>query len=144
MGASAARLTVVNARSEFERAAVWLEDFCSQASVPGSVTSRLQVAMDEVLSNVVNHALVGVPEGQRQIWLDVRVQDGKLELEVTDDGPPFDPTGYKSAPQAGRVAERREGGVGLVFVRSLVDEIRFFRDGDRNHLVLCKRVGPTS
>jgi anti-sigma regulatory factor (Ser/Thr protein kinase) len=136
----ASRLTIVNARSEVERAAVWLGNFCAQAALPEDLTARLQVALDEVLSNIVNHALAGTPEGHRKIRLQVRLYTSNLELEVTDDGPFFDPTGQRPVPQATRAAEHREGGVGLLFVRTLVDEIRFVRDGEINRLTLCKRL----
>jgi hypothetical protein len=55
--------TVVNARAELGRAATWLEDFIASASPPDDMNSRLLVVLDEVLSNVVNHALAGAVEG---------------------------------------------------------------------------------
>ena len=55
--------TVVNARAELGRAATWLEDFIASADLPDDLNSRLLVVLDEVLSNVVNHALAGAVEG---------------------------------------------------------------------------------
>lgn len=136
-------LTVVNARPEFERAAVWLGEFCMQAALPKAFTAKLQVALDEVLSNIVNHAFAGASEGEREISLRVRLGKGKVELEVVDDGPLFDPTRSEPVPKDMPVAQRPEGGLGLLFVRSLVDEARFFRKGNYNHLILGKRLGGT-
>jgi serine/threonine-protein kinase RsbW len=134
-------LIVVNARPEFERAATWLGDFIARAGLPGDLNSRLLVVLDEVLSNVVNHALAGAMEGEREIRLCVRLRPEMVELNVIDDGPAFDPTAVAAVTLK---AERRVGGAGLLFVRALVDEVRFTRQGDRNCLTLCKRLAATA
>ena len=134
-------LTVVNARPEFERAATWLGDFAAGAGLPDDLSQRLLVALDEVLTNVVHHGLAGATEGQREIQLYVRLRPETVELEVVDDGPPFDPTTVASSLLA---ADRRVGGAGLLFVRALMDEVRFTRQGDRNCLTLCKRLAATA
>ena len=135
---------VVNARTEFERASAWLGRFAARAGLSEEVASRLQIALDEVLSNVILHGLAGAPEGQREIGLAVRIEAGQVALEVTDDGPAFDPTRAAPALPAGGVGERREGGLGLLFVRTLMDEVRFTRRGERNCTTLCKRLAANS
>jgi serine/threonine-protein kinase RsbW len=137
----ASTLTVVNARPEFERAAIWLGDFAAGVGLPQDLSSRLLVALDEVLSNVVHHGLAGAMEGEREIRLCVRLRPETVELEVVDDGPAFDPTAVVSVIPA---ADRRVGGAGLLFVRALMDEVRFTRQGDRNCLTLCKRLAATA
>jgi serine/threonine-protein kinase RsbW len=134
-------LTVVNARPEFERAATWLGNFAAGVGLPDDLSSRLLVALDEVLSNVVNHALAGAMEGEREIRLTVRLRTDTVELDVVDDGPAFDPTTVASPTLA---ADRRVGGAGLLFVRALMDEVRFTRQGDRNCLTVCKRLAATA
>jgi serine/threonine-protein kinase RsbW len=130
-------LTVVNARPEYERAATWLNNFAAGAGLSVDLSSRLLVVLDEVLSNVINHALAGEVEGEREIRLCVRLRSETVELEVVDDGPAFDPGAFASGTT---MAERRLGGAGLLFVRALMDEVRFTRQGDRNCLTLCKRL----
>jgi anti-sigma regulatory factor (Ser/Thr protein kinase) len=133
-------LTVVNARTEFGRAATWLHDFIAGVGLPDDLNSRLLVVLDEVLSNVVNHALAGAAEGNREIRLRIRLRPETVELEVIDDGPAFDPTAFAAGTM---VVDRRLGGAGLLFVRALMDEVRFIRQGDRNCLTLCKRLAAT-
>jgi serine/threonine-protein kinase RsbW len=133
-------LTVVNARKEIERASMWLDQFSVSAGLSGDVTARLLVALDEVLTNIITHALADALEGQREIWLCLRLRTDTLELEVSDDGPAFDPTGVVPEPKAARRAKRQEGGVGLLFVRTLVDDVRFTRQNGRNCLTLFKRL----
>ena len=133
-------LTVVNARAEFGRAAAWLHDFIQSVGLPDDLNSRLLVVLDEVLSNVVTHGLVAAAEGKREIRLGIRLRPETVELEVIDDGPAFDPTTF--APRTG-AADGQLGGAGLLFVRALMDEVRFIRHEDRNCLTLRKRLAAT-
>lgn len=133
-------LTVVNARPEFARAATWLSDFAAGVGLPDDVSSRLLVVLDEVLTNIVHHGLAGAMEGEREIRLCVRLRPAAVELDVVDDGPDFDPTTVASSATA---ADRLVGGAGLLFVRALMDDVRFTRQGDRNCLTLCKRLTAT-
>ena len=134
------KLTVVNARAELGRAATWLQDFIARAGLPDDLNSRLLVVLDEVLSNIVNHALAGAVEGNREIRLCIRLRSQMLELEVIDDGPAFDPTAFTPMTIA---VDRQLGGAGLLFVRKLMDEVRFIRQGELNRLTLFKRLTAT-
>ena len=97
----------------------------------------MQVALDETLSNVFTHALAGAAEGTRQVGLGVRRIGRRVELEVIDDGPGFDPTRALVDSAATRITERRPGGVGLLFVRAMTDETGFLRQDGHNRLVMA-------
>lgn len=131
---------MVNAGPELSRAMTWLDAFAAQADLPSDITSKLQVALDEMLSNVFIHGLAGQPEGGRQVQLGLRRSRDRVELEVIDDGPEFDPTGAPVDNRVIRVTERRPGGVGLLFVNTLMDEVRFTRQDGRNRLVMTMRL----
>jgi anti-sigma regulatory factor (Ser/Thr protein kinase) len=141
-------LVVTNATAEIERACLWLEDFAAEAGINPDATSRLQLVLDEVLSNIVTHA--GLPAGEHSVALAVRRLGGHIELEVIDDGPAFDPTGRDAEDRAEsdaedraeRIRERRPGGVGLLFIRRLMDEVRFSRQDAHNRLTLALRLPP--
>ena len=138
MAINEATLEVVSALPEIERAAAWLDAFAADADVPGEVTAKLHVALDEVLSNVINHA--GRHGGP--ILLHLRRCGQDIELRVVDDGLPFDPRRFEPVPLGVRVAERRVGGAGLLFIRTLMDDIDYTRRDGRNSLVLRKRLPP--
>jgi serine/threonine-protein kinase RsbW len=136
-------LTLVNAGAEVARAAAWLESFAGRAGLPSDITSKLQVALDETLSNVFTHALADAAEGARQVGLGLRRLIGRVELEVTDDGPEFDPTRALVDSAATRITERRPGGVGLLFVKCLIDEMHFIRQDGHNRLIMAVHL-PTA
>jgi serine/threonine-protein kinase RsbW len=84
-----------------------------------SALRDLLIAVSEAATNAMKH---GSPQGQ-QSTIRVRFQpDGdRLIVEVTDEGPGFDPLAVPVP-----VAEQmREGGMGVFFIRTLMDEVSF-------------------
>ena len=140
MAVSEASLEVSRGLHEVDRAAAWLDEFATSAILPADITAKLHIVLDEILSNIIRH---GGP-GTEPILLALRRRRQDVELAVTDDGPPFDPRRFEPVPVEVRVAERRIGGAGLLFVRALMDDIDFARRDDRNHLVLRKRLPPAT
>lgn len=125
---------------EIERVSAWLETFAASAGVPQAMTAAMLVAMDEVLNNIIRHGPRAGEGGPGTIQLDLRIGSQRMELTVTDDGQAFDPT-MVVPPRTGRSpGEERLGGVGLLFVQSLTDEIQYSRLNGCNRLVLCKRL----
>ena len=114
-----------------------LDAFCVAERVPQEVAWRLQVALDEVVANLVSHGTPASGQGAVDVWFR---RDGPfVEITIADDGPPFNPL-ERPAPDLGRALDAREaGGLVIFLVRALMDEVRYGRD-DRNRLTLRKRI----
>lgn len=102
------------------------------------VVGDLQVALDEVLTNIVDYGYTDAAEHEIRIRL--RVLDNVIEATIDDDGIPFNPLESAAPDIHAPLRERRIGGVGLHFVKSLMSEVRYDRVGDRNRLVLRKKL----
>jgi anti-sigma regulatory factor (Ser/Thr protein kinase) len=113
--------------------------WCEQQRVPERVLLAFQAALDDVLVNIIDHGGAG-----RRAPIEVQVVLGgdTLEVEVVDDGIDFDPLRSAAAPDLGAGVEQRPiGGLGVHLVRRLMDDVRYHRERDRNHLTLTKRLG---
>ena len=101
---------------------------------------QVRLAVDEACSNIIEHAYGG--EGRGVIECSHQVQDGALTIVLRDYGRPFDP---KTVPQPDLEADledRGEGGLGLYFIRQIMDEVTFeFDQVTGNVLTLVKRQG---
>jgi anti-sigma regulatory factor (Ser/Thr protein kinase) len=130
-------LVVENEPLEVGRAANWLDSLIGEAVCPPRMLAALQVALEEALTNIMLYAYRDLETHKIEIRFSADASAATLEL--FDDGFPFDPTQHEPPPAAASV-EDRPGGLGLVFMRRLMDDITYQRMDDRNHLTLRKSV----
>lgn len=102
------------------------------------VTYAIVLGLEEVATNVVRHG--GSGPGSSEIEIEVTSSDDEVRVEVRDGGKAFDP--FDEAPEpdldAG-VQDRQIGGLGVHFVKVLMDETSYSREGGRNHVTMAKR-----
>ena len=93
---------------------------------------RLQVVLSEALSN----AIVRGNREDREKWVDVRAELGPdaIRLEVTDEGPGFDPGAVPEPIQPEQLDEAN--GRGLYLIRKLVDAVEFNERGNSICMIL--------
>ena len=102
------------------------------------VSYAVVLALEEVATNVVRHG--GGEEGTSEIEIEVSSTDEEVRVEVRDSGKPFDP--FHDAPEPdvdAALEDRKIGGLGVHFVRVLMDEASYRREDDRNHVTMVKR-----
>ena len=117
-----------------------LNRFCAEHAVSHRTVTQLQVALDEIVSNIIKYAW---PDGGTH-ELSVRMTAGahSIQMEVVDDGQPFNPL-TAPAPEQQLSRRRRPGGLGIHMTKQLVDDIAYFRENDCNHIRLTKRYDRT-
>jgi serine/threonine-protein kinase RsbW len=134
MGAETA-LTVPPGSAGVRQVAAAFDVFCAGQQVPPSVSWRLRVALDEVLSNIARHG----DAGGTSIDVTFRRDGEVLEVTVADAGSAFDPLAQPSPDLTSPLESRAPGGLGIALLRSLIDEVMYQRT-DRNVLVMRKRI----
>ena len=132
-------LMLHNDPAEIARLAEAVEAFGDECGLSAGDVYKINLALDELLTNLISYAY---PDGQRHtIALQLALADGRLSAELCDDAAPFDPlTQAKPAVLEGSLDERPIGGLGLHFVRTLMDEVNYRRDGAYNRVTLIKYV----
>ena len=116
-------------RDELDRLAV-------QWALPERALIHLQVALDEIVSNVIKYSWTD--GGKHEVLVRIAAHPTGVSLDIFDDGRPFDPR-QAPAPGPPPPGQRpRPGGVGIQMARKLVDELAYERVGGRNHTRLTK------
>jgi anti-sigma regulatory factor (Ser/Thr protein kinase) len=88
--------------------------------------------------NIVKY---GHTDGARhEISVRLKLAGPNLVAEVIDDGEPFDPFTVPAPRLHGGADERPIGGLGIYFVRKLMDEVSYARHEGRNVLTMTKRI----
>ncbi len=126
------------------QAAGELDAFGAAHGLPGDGAWPLQLALDEVLSNIARHGSAGDEAAAIEVAIEYR--NGALELTVSDDGPAFDPLQLPEPDVLAPLEERDPGGLGVHLVRRLMDHVEYRREGGRNRLVMTwrpKRAAPS-
>ncbi|MDT8999760.1 SpoIIE family protein phosphatase [Paucibacter sp. APW11] len=99
----------------------------------------VNVCLEELITNIIQHGLLGAPDGQIHVRLS-RSEDW-LEIILKDDAPPFDPFSEAPAPSLdAALDERAIGGLGVHMVKTMMDEVRAYYDGSGNLIVLLKTL----
>jgi len=96
--------------------------------------SRIRLAAEEALVNVILHAYVGA-EGDVEAGL-LGEEARALNVEIRDRGALFDPLAVGKPDLGGDVAERKVGGLGIFFIREVTDRVAYRREGEENVLTL--------
>lgn len=131
--------TLRNETAEIGRVAAELDQVFAESGLEQDLAADLQIALDEILSNVVNHAYPG--RGTHEISVRLRILSHQVIVEVTDAGVAFDPR-KAPTPAVGESLEDREvGGLGIHFVLNLMDRVEYERRNGYNHLQLVKERG---
>lgn len=128
------RLTIPNVLRELDRVNARATALLEQHAVAASTIYATQLALEELISNVIRHGYDD--DRPHDIVLSIRVRESGVELELVDDGREFDPVTAPEVALDVPLAERRVGGLGVHLVRKFVREIRYERRENRNHLWL--------
>jgi serine/threonine-protein kinase RsbW len=82
-----------------------------------------QLAVDEAFTNIIEHSYGG--ECLEKIECTCQIMDSGLAISLRDCGTPFDPTTVPDPDLMADLEDRDIGGLGLFFIRQLMDEIEF-------------------
>ncbi|MGL4410424.1 MAG: ATP-binding protein [Zoogloea sp.] len=97
------------------------------------------LCLEELITNTIVYGLKGAPN--RSIKVLVSSSDDWLEIVIKDDAPRFDPFVDAPIPDVDAdIEERPIGGLGLHFVKTMMDEAKAYFDGSGNLIVLLKTL----
>ena len=131
-----------NRLSELERLRIAVEEFAEARSLPSKTAFEINLCLDELLTNVISYAYQD--EEEHEIVLTMVCENGRIILTLEDDGAPFDPL-ERAEPEVAKPADEREiGGLGIHFVRKMMDRVEYRRDSDRNIVTLTKKTDSDS
>jgi len=136
-------LTVVGRYEHIQQICQFVAAGAVQAGLGETAVFHIELACDEACTNIIEHAYGDEDKGD--IIIHWQIEGAQFIITIQDHGRPFDPTAVPSpstldASQHSAPEDIRVGGLGVYFMRQLMDEVHFQFDEDGNRLVLVKRI----
>lgn len=114
------------------------EKTLDKAKCPNETKMHLLVALDEIVNNVVNYSKAV----EMTLRIEIAHNPDVVRFTVIDSGTPWNPLAHVDPDITLSVEERPVGGLGIMLVKKLSDDVSYvFRDG-RNHLAFRMSFRP--
>lgn len=131
-------IVIKNEVEELDKLAAFVEEVASELGLEPELEMNLNLALEEVVSNVILYAYPKKEEGSVMIAAN---GDGKsLVFTITDKGKEFDPTKVEEADITLSAEDRQIGGLGIYIVKNIMNEVTYQRLEGHNVLTLKKTI----
>lgn len=114
----------------------FIRQFADDCHLAAFKTRQLDVAMEEILVNIIRYAY---PErqGDIEITCDTNAAND-LVITIQDNGIVFNALERAEPDTTASVMDRPIGGLGILLVKKMMDDVRYERVGERNVITLIK------
>ncbi len=124
--------------TELAKLADAADAFCDANQVPDPDRFAVQVALEEVATNIINH---GYQDNHDHTFsIDLSTDAHGLTLVATDNAPAFDPLATPEVDTNAPIEDREIGGLGVHLLKNLMQESSYERRGDQNVLTLTRHL----
>ena len=133
------KLTIGNDLSELDRVHAWVEAFQAEHGLSSDVVFSVTLSLDELLTNIISY---GYPQSvAHAVWISMRLAQDLLHVRIEDRAEPFNPLTAEEPDLDAPIEDRRIGGLGIHFVRTVMDQVSYELIDGRNVLTLVKKTG---
>lgn len=113
-------------------------EFAGTCGLPEDVRRSLNIALDELLANVISHGISEREGGS--VTVEAQLDTAQVNVSISDDGPAFDPLEEETPDTTLSIEEREIGGLGIHLVRKLMDKVSYERRDGQNVVMLSKKL----
>ena len=131
-------LTLPNDISTIPQLSEFIEGIGEELCLDMSVLMSLNLALEEAVVNVMDYAYP--PDVQGDVTIEAIANENQLEFIISDSGIPFDPTKKEAVDTTLSAEESNKGGLGIHYVRKLLDSIKYHNKTHKNKLSLSKKI----
>ncbi|MBU2554110.1 MAG: ATP-binding protein [Bacteroidetes bacterium] len=134
------KIQLVNQLDQLETISRFLDELAEAWDLSIPFVMKLNLVLEEAFTNIVNY---GYQDNEtHEIVLVFEKQNERLLVSLIDDAMPYDPT-IAPDPDINLSAEERKiGGLGIFFIRKMMDKVSYQRMGSNNVLKMEKVINP--
>lgn len=131
-------IKISNQLSEIEKITSEVENIWMKYQFPLKLMYNINISIDELLSNIINYAFED--KSTHFINIQLEITNKSFLMRITDDGKAFNPLEIEEPDINASLEERNIGGLGIFIVKNLVDKIEYNRNGNKNILLIEKKI----
>lgn len=94
------------------------------------------LVLEEIFTNIVSYA--HEDNKPHEVYFSLKLGEGKINIQIKDDGKPFDLLKAEPVDLETDIDKREVGGLGIHLVRKLMDEVAYRRIDGENVVTLKK------
>jgi serine/threonine-protein kinase RsbW len=133
------RVTLPAIMENLEALVAFVARCAEEAGFDPKKISEMEIAAEEALVNVIHYAYEA---GTGDIEVACGLEDNeKFVIEMADSGIPFDPLTRAEPDISTGISDREIGGLGILLIRKLMDDVRYRHSSGKNVLTLLMRKG---
>lgn len=122
----------------YEMCAAFIEEQLEKKAVVNRETNiKVITACEEIIVNIMNYAYPD-QEGDLAIIFDDEVES--IKITFVDNGKPFNPLDEPEADFSLSLEERGIGGLGILLVKKLMDDVHYEYKDNQNILTIVKNL----
>jgi anti-sigma regulatory factor (Ser/Thr protein kinase) len=115
-----------------------LENFGRPNGLSNSCINEINIGLDELFTNIVSYGFKD--DSDHRIRFNIHLKKDVLTINVEDDGIPFNPLEIKDPGTPTDLIDVKIGGLGIHFVKQLMDDVCYDRNQGKNRLTLIKSI----
>jgi anti-sigma regulatory factor (Ser/Thr protein kinase) len=117
-----------------EKVQQFVSSFAEKRGFTQKRIKALELATEEVVVNIIRYAY---PEDSGTVEVSCGVDENdRIIIEIMDTGTPFNPLSQSKPNLSDDIAERKIGGLGIFFIRMMMDQVKYRHENGKNILTL--------
>lgn len=129
-------ITIPCAKSNLQQVRNFIIDILKAENLSDLEVHSMVLAVDEVCANIIIHSSNCSPDQTMEVIMEV--MDDRIVYEIIDNGVGFDIRQYPEPDINEIIKTKRKGGVGLMLVKRIMDEIDFYKRKENSIVKLTK------
>jgi phosphoserine phosphatase RsbU/P len=123
---------------ELKKLAKFVDSFCINNKISIQISKKINLVLDEIVTNIISYAYED--DKAHEIDIVLEFNENEILVKIEDDGKEFNPLEIPEPDIESSLEDREIGGLGVFFVKDIMDNIKYKRKNQKNSLVMRKKV----
>lgn len=133
------RIVIPCSKSKLESVRSFVSKWLLEHNLSEVESHKITLAIDEVCANLIIHSNNCNPDESLEISIEYKI-DNFVRFTIKDSGLSFDINNYQEPSMEELISSKRKGGIGLMLVKRIMDEIEFTKENNYNICRLTKHL----